>query len=86
MLFGLAAIVLFGLLYIPHRTSIRAEGTDLPADVADCFQLSASAFVRLGWARWQMFGAARGLVVAEGLVGWATWGLFVASIVAFFLR
>ena len=86
VLFGLGVVVLFGLLYIPHRSSIRAEGTDLPADVADCFQLSASAFVRLGWARWQMSGTARGLLVAEGLIGWMTWGLFVASIVAFFLR
>ena len=86
VLFGLGAIILFGLLYIPHRASIRAAGTDVPAGFADCFQLSASAFVRLGWARWQMSGTARGLVVVEGLLGWATWGLFVASVVAFFLR
>ena len=85
-LFGLGVIILFGLLYLPNRISIHTEGTAFSASLADCFLLSASAFVRLGWTRWQVSGPAHGLVVIEGLLGWMTWGLLVASLVALFLR
>ena len=86
ILFALFGVVLFGLLYYPVRASIHAENTGQLPGLVDCFHLSLSAFVRPGWSRWRGTGNARFLVLAEGLLGWATWGLFVASVVAGFLR
>jgi len=86
ILFALLGVVLFGLLYYPVRASIQAENTEQLPALVDCFHLSLSAFVRLGWSRWRVTGKARLLVLAEGLLGLAMWGLFVTSLVAGFLR
>lgn len=85
-LFAFCCIVFFGAVYWLARSGISRGGKVVEAGFVDCLHLSASAFIRLGWSGWQVTGLTRGLVLLEGLAGWATWGLFVATIINILVR
>ena len=81
-LFAFSCVLIFALIY----RLLRSADEGSPSSLTDCAYYSIHTFLHSGAASWNLTGKLRILSLLEALLGWISWGLFIATLVSLLMR
>lgn len=82
LLYSALLVVGFALLYRFGRHGFRPQQGDGVFTLARSLRFSLQTYLRVGTPAWRPAGRMQGLALLQGLLGWFSWALLIAALLA----